>query len=235
MQNVADGDVEELKSGPSITIQSNDILSIVVSSNKPGLAVVLNKPLLSFQAGSASDASSYNQRLLGYLVDPEGNIDFPILGLLSVKGMTRNQLSEMIKQRILDENLLEDPIVSTEFMNLRISVLGEVRNPGTFTVTNDKISLLEALGRAGDLTIYGRRENVLVHREIDGIIYYHRVNLNSDGFIHSPVYYLRQNDVVYVEPNKIKAEESGINSNRSLSVWVSLASFLTTLAVLFVK
>jgi polysaccharide export outer membrane protein len=235
MQDTADSAIEKLGVNAGIVIQPKDVLSIVVSSQNPELAMGFNLPLLTFQAGSTQTASSYSQRLLGYSVDVEGNIDFPILGKLKVAGLTRDQLSEMIKQTLIRENLIRDPIITTEFLNFKVSVIGEVRSPGTFTLDDDRVTILEALGRAGDLTIYSKRENVLVRREIDGIVSFHRVDLRSKVLLNSPVYYLQQNDVVYVEPNKTRAGQSRINENRSMGMWISLASLLTSMAVLFLK
>lgn len=234
MQDATDRAIEQIIANQGIAIQPKDILSIVVSSKNPELVQGLNLPMLTFQAGS-STTSSYMYRLLGYLVDMEGNIDFPILGKLKVTGMTREQVSDMIKKKLIQENLIKDPIVNTELMNFKISILGEVRSPGTFELSDDRISILEALSRAGDLTIYGKRDNVLVRREKEGKVSFYRVDLRSTELLHSPVYYLQQNDVVYVQPNNTVAVRSRINENRTLGVWISLTSLFTSLAILFVK
>ena len=235
MQGVENGAIEKISIHPGIVIQPKDVLSIVVSSKDPELAMAFNLPLLTYQAGGAEITSSFSQRLLGYRVDMEGHIDFPIFRKIKASGMTCDQLSDMIKQRLMQEGLIKDAIVTVEFMNFKISVLGEVVSPGTFIINDDKITLLEALGRAGDLTIYGRRDNVLVRREKDDIVTFYRADLNTEALLHSPVYYLQQNDVVYVEPNKVKAGQSRINENRSLGIWISLASFITSIAILFFK
>ena len=236
MQDAVDHAAERVGVNLGIVIQPKDILSIVVSSRDPKLAIELNLPLHSYQAGSTVASSSYNQRLLGYLVDMEGNIDFPILGRLKVTGMNREQVSEMIKQRIINNGLIFDPVVVVEFMNFKISVLGEVRNPGMFTLQDDKITILEALARAGDLTIYGRRDNILVQRhEQSGVVNFYHVDLRSVDLIHSPVFYLRQNDIVYVSPNNTVAARSRINENRSLGVGISIMSLLINLAILILK
>jgi polysaccharide export outer membrane protein len=162
-------------------------------------------------------------------------IDFPIFGKIKVAGMTRDQLAEMLKKRLIEEDLIKDPSVIIDFMNFKVSVLGEVKTPGTFNLQSDRITLLEALGRAGDLTIYGNRENVLVRREKDGVITLHRVDLRSSEFLRSPVYYLQQNDVVYVEPNRTRSGQARINENRSMGMWISLASLLTSMVTLWVQ
>ena len=235
MQDADDGTTEKIAISQGIVIQPKDILNIIVSSRYPDLAMSFNLPTYSYQAGSARESYSYTQRTLGYKVDMEGNIDFPIFGVIKVAGLTRDELAIMIKNRLIDENLIRDPIVTTDFMNFRISVLGEVRNPGTIDLLEDRISLLEAIGRAGDLTIYGRRDNILVRREQNGTVDYYRVDLRSAAFSQSPAYYLQQNDVVYVEPNRTNTARSEINENKSLSIFISLASLLMSLAVLIIK
>jgi polysaccharide export outer membrane protein len=235
MQDATDGAIEKIGVHAGIVVQPKDVLSIVVSSKNPELAISFNLPLQTYQAGSTDLSSMYTQRILGYLVDMEGNVNFPVLGKLKVAGLTRDQLSELVRQRLIKEGLIKDPIIVTEFMNFKISVLGEVNDPGAFTVDGDRITILEALGKAGDLTIYGKRDNVLVRREKDGIVNFHRVDLRSEALLRSPVYYLQQNDVVYVEPNKTRVGQSRINENRSMSMWISLASLLTSMAVLFFR
>ena len=231
MQDAGQGFIDTITVHQGIVIQPKDILSIVVSSKDPELAMGYNLPISTYQTGS-TNVASYSQRLLGYLVDMEGNIDFPALGKLKVAGFTREQLSHQIKQKLVQNNIINDAIVTTEFMNFKISVLGEVRNPRTFSLENDKITLLEALGMAGDLTIYGRRDNILVTREQNGIVTFFRIDILSKDFIHSPAYFLQQNDVVYVEPNRTLAGRSIINENKSASVFLSLASLLLTLSVI---
>ena len=234
MQDSRSKEFDIIKVNQGIKIQHKDILSIVVSSKNPELAMAYNLPMSTYQTGS-TNVASYSQRLLGYHVDLNGNIDFPGLGILNVAGKTREEVSNYIKQELVRKNIINDAIVVIEFMNFKISVLGEVRYPTTNSLDNDKITLLEALGRAGDLTIYGRRDNILVYREQNDTVYYLRVNLLKTDFIHSPAYYLQQNDVVYVEPNYTAAERSGINENRSVGILLNLASLLITLGVLFFK
>ena len=230
MQDALDQRTEEVTVYKGIVVQPKDELSIVVAGADPILVYPFNLPLHSYQAGSSS-ATSYMQRLLGYHVDMEGYIDFPFLGKIKVSGLTREQVSELIKQKLVQGGLLYNPIVNTEIMNFKISVLGEVSYPGTFHLTSDIITVLEAIGRAGDLTIYGNRENVLVRREQNGLITYYRLNLLSTDFMRSPAFYLQQNDVVYIEPNNTVAARSRINENRSMNTLLSLGSLLSSLAV----
>jgi len=235
LQNASDKTTVEMVVNQGIKIQPKDILSIVISSKDPVLAIAYNLPLHSYQAGSTLAASSYSQRLLGYLVDSDGYIDFPALGKLKVSGMTREQLSEHIKQKLFDDDIIKDAVVTTEFMNFKISVLGEVRNPGMFYLQDDKITILEAIARAGDMTIYGQREDVLVvRRDHNDIAELYRIDLRSTSIIDSPVFYLQQNDVVYISPNEIVAERSRINENRTLGVGITFASFLTNLVLLII-
>ena len=222
-----------MKENQGILIQPQDQLSIVVSSRNPELSAPLNKPVASYQAGSeiASTSTGY-QRLLGYSVDNNGNLDFPILGNIHVAGLTRWQLQELIQKKIIEAGIILDPIVTVEFMNFKISVMGEVTSPGTYTVTGDKITLFGALSLARDLTIYGRRDNVTVIREQNGKRSIYKVDLRDSEIFNSPAYYLQQNDVVYVYPNSVRAGQSTINENyfKSGAFWISLSSVAVTVA-----
>ena len=231
LQDVVPLKQQEIEQKYEVFIHNDDLLSIMVNSKNPELALPFNMPLVSYQLGSESPGA---QRVLGYLVDVNGNIDFPILGKLHVAGLTRLQLTEMIKERLISEDLIKDPIVTVQFLNYKISVMGEVSRPGSFNISSDWVTLLEALIMAGDLTIYGRRDRVAVIREKDGkrTILFH--DLRSSDIFNSPCYYLQQNDIVYVEPNKVKAEQSGINQNKSVGVWLSAASILVSIASLVV-
>ena len=228
LQDVVPLKQQEIEQKYEVFIHNDDLLSIMVNSKNPELALPFNMPLVSYQLGSESPGV---QRVL---VDVNGNIDFPILGKLHVAGLTRLQLTEMIKERLISEDLIKDPIVTVQFLNYKISVMGEVSRPGSFNISSDRVTLLEALSMAGDLTIYGRRDRVAVIREKDGkrTILFH--DLRSSDIFNSPCYYLQQNDIVYVEPNKVKAEQSGINQNKSVGVWLSAASILVSIASLVV-
>ena len=214
-----------------VYIHNDDLLAIMVNSKNPELALPFNMPMVSYQLGSEN---APQQRVLGYLVDTNGDIDFPILGKLHVEGLTRLQLTDLIKQRLIDEDLIKDPIVTVQFLNYKVSVMGEVNRPGSFSISGDRITLLEALSMAGDLTIYGRRDRVAVIREKDGKRTILMHDLRSSDIFNSPCYYLQQNDIVYVEPNKSKAGQSEINQNKSVGVWLSAASILVSIASLIV-
>jgi len=234
MKDSADLTIKNFPVYQGIVIQPKDIISIVVSSRLPELARAFNLPYFSYQALSTAESSN-RYTMLGYTVDVEGNIDFPIFEKLPVAGLTKTQLAEMIKQRLIKEDLIKDPIVTVDFMNFKITVLGEVRTPGTFNLPDDKITIFQALGRAGDLTIYGRRDNVLVQREENGEVKFYYVDLRSASIIHSPAYFLQQNDVVYVTPNNTVAARSRINENRTLGVGISLTNFLVNMILLLTK
>ena len=222
LQDIASLKEEVIDKNYEVIIHKDDLLAILVNSKDPELALPFNMPVVTYQIGSTT---SGQQRLLGYLVDQNGDIDFPILGRLHVEGLTRMQVTELIKQKLMNEDLIKDPIVT---------VMGEVARPGTFDISGDRITLLEALSMAGDLTIYGRRDRVAVIREKDGKrrILYH--DLRSSDIFQSPCYYLQQNDIVYVEPNKAKTGQSRINSNNSVGVWLSAVSVLASITSLMV-
>jgi polysaccharide export outer membrane protein len=210
------------------------MLSIVVSSRNPELVAMFNLPVVSYQAGSEVVNGSYNQRLMGYVVDNEGCIDFPVLGVLEVAGLKRWELSDKIKNALLSQKLLADAVVTVEFMNFKVSVIGEVTSPGTYTVEGDKVTILQAISLARDLTIFGERENVSVIRERNGERTIYEVNLCDVNLFKSPAYYLQQNDVVYVQPNQNKARQSTVDDKglRITSILVSGGSLVVSLATL---
>lgn len=231
------GAAEQVLNPLEIRVRPEDKISILVNSKDPLLMDLFNLPIISRQIGSSSGTSN-SQGISGYTVNKDGNIDFPVLGKIHVEGMTREEIAAHIKDKLMTQNLVKDPVVTVEFMNLTVSVLGEVAHPGRFNIDKDRLTLLDALSMAGDLTIHGKRENVLVQREENGKKILYQVNLNSGYDLYaSPVYYLQQNDIVYVEPNSMRARQATVNGNnvRSASFWMSLASLLTTITVLIVK
>lgn len=225
---------EQIDKHGGIVIQPKDMISIVVSCRNPELAVMFNLPVISYQAGSEVVASAGQQRLMGYVVDNDGFIDFPVLGRLEVAGMTRWELSETIKDILLKEGYLNDAVVTVEFMNFKVSVLGEVNHPGTYTIEGDKVTVLQALSLAGDLTIFGKRNNVTVIREMDGERVFYNIDLCSVDMFKSPAYNLLQNDIVYVEPSDIKARQSTLDDKglRMTSILISSGSLLVSVATL---
>ena len=237
LQDMQPGTAEQVLNTKHIRVRPEDKISILVNSKDPLLSNLFNLPIISRQVGTIA-SNSGNQGISGYTVNKDGNIDFPVLGEVHVAGMTREEIASHIKNELIRQNLVKDPVVTVEFMNLTVSVLGEVTHPGRFNIDKDKITLLEAISMAGDLTVYGKRNNVMVQREENGKNVIYKVNLNSGYDLYaSPAYYLQQNDVVYVEPNSVKARQATVNGNniRSASFWMSLASLLTTITVLIVK
>lgn len=237
-QDLCPGESELTLAAPmEIKIQPKDKLSILVNSQDLRLTNLFNLPIVSQQVGQES-SSGTNRGLSGYTVDSKGDIDFPVLGGLHVQGMTREEVAVYIKRELQSHDLIKDPVVTVEFMNLSVNVMGEVNRPGRYNIDKDHLTILDALSQAGDLTIYGKREKVLVLRNENGTQRVYGINLcSADHLYSSPVYYLQQNDVVYVEPNDTKARQSTVNGNnvRSTSFWISLASLLTTISVLIFK
>lgn len=215
----------------SLKIQKDDLLDINVSCPDQELL----RPFLRYGseyngAGGLSGGSSS-----GYLVELDGTINFPLLGQIKVAGLTRRQLIDLVQNRLEKEGFIKKPVVTVRFLNFRISILGEVKSPGTYNITGERITLFEALSLAGDLTIQGRRNRVAVIRETDGVrtILYH--DLRSRDVFLSPDYYLKQNDMVYVEPNRVRAEASVQNQYTSIGTWMSIISFLASMSVLIFK
>lgn len=244
-QNKLVNQPEKVDRHAGIVVQPKDMISIVVTTRNPELAPMFNLPVLSYQAGSElASMGGANQRLMGYVVDNDGYIDFPVLGKLYVAGMTRWELADMIKDRLVKDGYLTDAVVTVEFMNFKVSVMGEVTSPGTFTIEGDKVTILQALSLARDLTIFGRRDNVSVIREKDGQRTIYEVNLTDVDLFKSPAYYLQQNDIVYVQPNDIKARQSTTDDKTlriasiglsSGSLLVSIVTLLATLGVFSAK
>ncbi len=223
-------------------IHRDDRLSIIVNSKNPELSLPFNMSGSRSYSVEADGTISNNEvgalsdeKEKGYLVDINGNIDFPVLGQLHVEGLTRRQLTEQIKKRLINEELLKDPMVTVNFLNFKFSVLGEVGHVGTFEVKGDRITLLEALAMAGDLTPRSRLDRIAVIREYGNKrrILFH--DIRSKDIFTSPYYYLQQNDIVYVEPTNMKATEQ---AQRKLSTWnmiLSLITKITSLVLLTTK
>lgn len=208
---VKDADIEAALEYLEPVIQRNDLLSIVITSINPEAAEVFNK-----QEATAN-------LVPGYLVAQDGTIQLPMLGTLNVAGLTKARVKEIISESLVTKKLLMDPVVEVRFLNFKITVLGEVGRPSVVTVQNEKISLLEAIGMAGDLTIQAKRNNVLVIRETEGKKTTKRLDLTSPALLTSPYYYLRSNDVVYVEANKSKV----YSSSKTASILPLVISVLT--------
>lgn len=234
-QNVTDQQAILTQSVSNIKFLPGDKLTIVVSSSKPELAMPFNLPLINTQAGSGSRTAS-NQIAL-YTVSEKGEVEIPCVGKVKIEGLTRSEATEKIQNILRDRKLLLDAVVTINIYEQHITVIGEVKNPRRINVTKDNITLLEALAEAGDLTIHARRDRILVLRKDGAETKPYYVDIRSKDFMNSPVYYLAQNDVVYVEPNKVRTGQSTVNDNniRAISTWLSISSFLVTLAVLIFK
>ncbi|MBD5329857.1 MAG: polysaccharide export protein [Bacteroides sp.] len=244
--------IVELAAAKQITVQPGDKLSIVVKSKDPAISDLFNLPVYSSRVGVGKSAASNDVSLRGYstsnaesvatyTVTPTGDIDFPILGVLHIAGMTRAELSGYIKGELMGRNLVKDPTVIVDFLSTGVDVLGEVKNPGRYDINKDKLTLLEALSLAGDLQITGQRENVKVIRQEGNQLHTYTLDLtNTASLAKSPAYYLQQGDVIYVEPTTMQKRATTVNGNNALNVgfWISVGSLLTsvvtTLAV-FIK
>ncbi len=228
LQDAVDDEVMAMNTYTNI-IKPGDMLSIVVSSSKSELAAPFNLYSVKTQMSALTQQSAQRQELEGYTVDINGCIDFPTLGRLEVAGMTRNELAEMLKERLMA--YMPDPIVTINFLNFNITVLGEVDRPGTFKITSDRVSIFEALSMAGDLTEFGDRQNVIVIRENNGERQIGRLDLRSKKIFDSPYFYLQQNDVVCVDPIKAKASETS-PFKLNLPAIASLTSLASSIAML---
>ena len=215
-------------------IMPKDLLIITVNTTDPEAAAPFNLTVQSVINSVRSSNLVQQPSLQQYLVDNEGYIDFPVLGRLTIGGLTRIQAENLIREK-LKEYLREVPIVTIRMSNYKISVIGEVARPGTFTVSNEKVNILEALAMAGDLTIWGVRDNVMLIRENgQGKREIFTINLNDASLVTGPFYYLQQNDILYISPNKTKAKNSDIGQSTTLwfsatSIFVSVASLLVTI------
>jgi polysaccharide export outer membrane protein len=208
-------------------IHKNDLLNISVSSLNPEASTIFNAPSLPATVTSTATGSTY--QTVGYLVNEDGDLVFPVLGTIKAEGLTVKQLVDYLSKELSDKKLLVDPIITVRFINFRVTILGEVGHPTVITVANERISILEALGLAGDLTVYGKRDNVLLIREEQGEKIIRRLNLNSSTILTSPYYYLKSNDVIYVEADKDRLR-SVSNTRQLLPVFFSALSFLTIVA-----
>ena len=229
-----DSIVNQVSQNPQLydaRIQPKDLLTIVVSTTQAELAVPFNLTVPTIVTAVSSSLTS-QPSLQSYLVDNNGYIDFPVLGKLRVVGLTKSETENLVKSKLKDY-LKEEPVVNVRFINYKISVIGEVNRPSTFTIANEKVNVFEALAMAGDLTIYGLRNNVkLIREDQSGVKQIITLNLNDANVVLSPYYYLQQNDILYVTPNKAKAKTSDITASTSL--WVSATSILVSVASLLV-
>lgn len=238
LQDATVGVTEPIASHDAVVARPNDKLQVVVNCSDPATAALfaLTEPTKRLSQ-SETNTSSSTDALKSYTVDENGNILMPVLGTVNVGGLTRTQIASKIKTELVSKDLVKEPVVVVDFTNLYYTVTGEVKSPGRYNIINERSTILEALAEAGDLTIYGRRDNVKVIRELDGKRTTYQLDLRSSNIYDSPAYYLQQNDVIYVEPNGTRAGQSSVNENnwKSVSLWMSMASFLMSVIVLVVK
>ena len=229
-QDIVDTPLSQLKTSNSFiepTIQPDDILSISIFTIDPNTSMVVNQ--LNSQYVGQSQVVGANTNLVssGFLVDKNGEVDLSVVGKVKLLGLTTFQARDLIQE--LASKSFNSPNVQVRYSNFRVTVLGEVGRPATYTIPNEKVTVLDALGLAGDLTIYGRRENVLLIRDNQGVKQFIRLNLNSAALFNSPFFYLRQNDVIYVEPNKGKAASLNVARTQTIALIGTALTVLITL------
>ncbi len=209
------------------TLKPDDLLSIIISAETPEVTVPFNMPAIQ---GNYEITNNQNG-IKTYLIDTSGNIEFPVIGRMKLGGLTRSEAIDKITAAVSE--YIKNPSVNLRILNFKVSVMGEVTSPGTFTLASERITLLEALSFAGDLTIYGRRDNILVIREAEGKKTFARVDITKADFMNSPYYYLTQNDQIVVEPNKTRVNASAFGPN--VTATISIISLLVTVAILITR
>lgn len=224
-----------------IRLKPTDQISVIVNSRDPQVTAMFNLPYYTKRIGDTQSLTTGSAvinnsqtGMSGYTVDSDGYIDFPVLGKILVAGLTREEAEETIKEELLDSRQIKDPVVIIEFMNLGFSILGEVNKPGRYKIDRDRFTVLDAIGLAGDLTINGRRDNVLLVRHDGSKDHTYTMNLMDARKLYaSPAFYIQQGDVIYVTPNDKRIRESTVNANnvRSTSFWISLTSLLTSVGL----
>lgn len=237
MEDLNEEQVLQMPEAQPVKIEPNDKLAIVVSSQNPELTAPFNLPLTTTVAG-VPGAGNYNMQVMTYTVSEQGNIDFPYLGEIHAMGLTRQQLATKIKDELIKRQLLADPVVTVEFTNLFYSISGEVNAAGRFPLDREGFTILDALARSGDMTLYGQRTNVKVLRREGGKQTLYVLDLTKgNDLTNSPAFYLKQNDIIYVTPSDMRLRQSTVNGNNALSIsfWVSMASVLASIAVLIFK
>lgn len=214
--------MEQLNTEYEAIIKKDDRLSIVVSGPDKTVTAPYNLTLGEMGMSTSSVSTNPETATLSYLVDAQGNIEFPTLGTIHVEGMTRNQLVSYLTGRIGKD--VKNPIVYVAFKNYKITVLGEVRTPGTFVMDSEKISLLQALGRAGDLTLTAKRDGIILLREVDGRQEHYTIDMRKSDLLNQPYYYLQQNDVIIVPPSSVRVA----SATTATGIWSVLLSSITT-------
>jgi polysaccharide export outer membrane protein len=223
-------DQENVSNVYKTVFKADDLLQITVASDDLEAVKPFNLPAVAFSASTNSVAGQPQQ--LSFLIDSNGEIDFPVFGKLKIGGLTREETIRMLKSR-LNPDYVKDPTINIRISNFKITVQGDVRSPGTFTIPNERVTILDAIGLAGDLNISGKRDNVLVIREEGNFKKEYRVNLLSKKTYTSPVFYLQQNDIVYVEHNYAKIQSASSNTNTGL--FISVAGTLIAIITLITR
>lgn len=243
-QDASPETVIELAQARPMVARPGDKLIILVKAKDPQVSALFNPQAYSTTVdnqvssleGRVSTSQQVPQQSLGvtsYTVGPDGNIDFPVLGPIHIGGMTRQEIQGYIKGELVGRELVKDPVITVEFLNAGVNVLGDVRSPGRIELNKDRLTITEAIARAGDLTLTGKRDNVKVLRKEGDKVRTYVVDLtNAGNTMSSPAYYLQQDDIVYVEPNEMQKRSTVVNGNSAMNVsfWISVASLLTTVA-----
>tara|TARA_R110002012_G_scaffold60400_5_gene158164 strand:- start:5016 stop:5705 length:690 start_codon:yes stop_codon:yes gene_type:complete len=203
----------------------DDLVSINISTLDPEASV-------PFNLFSGSEEGGIRPEQVSYLVDKNGEIDFPVIGNVKIEGLSPSETRELLREKLKD--YLKDPIINIRIRNFTVTVLGSVNRPGTYPINGEQITIMEALGYAGDINIKGRRDNVMVIRDFDGTKVYNRINLNSKDALKSPVYYLTQNDVVYVEPNKSGKTQSSLDQRATIAISI-ISTLITSTVILLTR
>ena len=245
LQDAADAAAIAHVPAQPIRLKPMDQISVIVNCREPEITAMFNLPYFTRRlgetqslTGSGGNMSTSAQNISGYTVDSNGCIDFPVLGSIEVAGLTRAEVCETIKRRIVESEQAKDPVVTVEFMNLGFSVLGEVARPGRYRIDRDQFTIFDALALSGDLTINGERENVTLVRHGDTGDEIHKLDFTrAESVYNSPAFYIQQDDTIYVTPNDKRRRDATVNGNnvRSSSFWISLASLATSVALLIIR
>lgn len=232
-QDTADKEISTAVDPVQIRLRPEDKISIIVNCPSQQLMNQFNLPYVSRYVGSQTENSvSGQQGISGYIIAADGTIDFPVIGSIAVAGKTRAEVAALIRNELITRDLVKDPVVTVDYMNLYVSILGDVARPGRYAISRDHFTILDAIAMAGDLTITGRRDNIRIIRERDGVQKTYLVNLlDTQKLMQSEAFYLSQNDIIYVEPNQVKVRQSTAAGNTLLtpSFWISVASLAATI------
>ncbi|MGL5317125.1 MAG: polysaccharide biosynthesis/export family protein [Bacteroidales bacterium] len=233
VDTLASEELDANASNKDMKFMPGDLLTIVVSTTDPNASKVFNIVLPRRSRGHEETTITGQEALQTYLVDKEGMIDFPVIGRIQVGGKTKSEIEATVKNHIYPKYITENPIITIRLTNFKVSVMGEVARPNVYTMENERANILEAITMAGDLTIYGKRENVLlIRQDAEGTKKAIRINLQDKNLLLSDYYQLQQNDVIYVEPNKSKGNTSRITQNET--IWFSILGTLMSVATLLI-